>query len=394
MEEPETPVIATASDSASKAVKSTPKVKPMPRPRKTINKRAAAKGKSEKAAVTEKPEKAAAKGKPAVKRMPRRIAVKQEVAESVRGRSGTFRARQTETNRKRRLAWKARQKEAAEFFKKARLEEEQCPADVIAVERSTRGREVQRRAFNPKTGKREIMNITLTDKSEGVNTKMLTSFRGFSKKPVSDLRCAHCGQLGHLISMCPQMSRRVSLTESAVVLTPRGYHEPAPTEVAADDSVRPEDSVSVVAAGLTAERPKAHERRLRGHAWDSPVAAGESSEAKTGAAMAAGYGPHAPKGRPSSEPRPPSYPPPTWRPPSSMLPPPPPIPAPLPPPSTPPPKREADAHWKGPWKGHRKSLWGSPFGSGKQAACEDPASRSPERDDREEFCRISKCRSC
>eukprot|EP00435_Cladocopium_sp_Y103_P009414 s2423_g2.t1 len=64
-EEPETPVIATASDSASKTVKSTPKVKAMPR--KTINKRAAAKG---------KPEKAAAKGKPAVKRMPRRLAVK------------------------------------------------------------------------------------------------------------------------------------------------------------------------------------------------------------------------------------------------------------------------------------------------------------------------------
>eukprot|EP00435_Cladocopium_sp_Y103_P028883 s1468_g7.t1 len=113
VDEPETPVIATASDSASKAVK--PKVKPMPRPRKTIVKRAAAKGKSEKPAVKEKQSSSSAKPKPAVKKMPRRIAVKQEKAESVRGR-GSFRARQTEANRKRRHAWKARQKEAAEFF--------------------------------------------------------------------------------------------------------------------------------------------------------------------------------------------------------------------------------------------------------------------------------------
>eukprot|EP00435_Cladocopium_sp_Y103_P068742 s379_g32.t1 len=152
MEEPETPVLEPK-----------PKVKAMPKRRK----------------ASAKPV------KPAEKRMPRptvkKVKVKQEIAESVRG---TFRARQTENNRKRRLAWKARQKEAAEYFKKARLEEEQRPADVIAVERSTRGREVQRRAFNPATGKREIMNITLKDKTEGVNTKMLTSFRGFSKKPV------------------------------------------------------------------------------------------------------------------------------------------------------------------------------------------------------------------
>eukprot|EP00435_Cladocopium_sp_Y103_P000398 s6589_g1.t1 len=226
--------------------------------------------------------------------------------------------------------------------KTVKPKEEQRPTDVIAVEHSSRGREVKKRTFNPATGRRETLNITLKEKSEGVNTKMVTSFRGFSKKPVSDLRCAHCNQLGHLISMCPLMSRRVSLTESAVVLTPRGYHDPAPTEVAADDSVRPEDSVSVVAAGLTEKALKAHERRLRGHSWDSPgTAAGESSEAKTGGAMAAGYGPHAPKGRPSSEPRPPNYPPPNWRPPSSMPPPPPPpIPAPLPPPSTPPPKEK------------------------------------------------------
>eukprot|EP00435_Cladocopium_sp_Y103_P041968 s3541_g11.t1 len=185
VDEPETPVIATASDSASKTVK--PKVKPMPRPRKTIGKRAAAKGKSEKPAATEKQSASSAKPKPAVKKMPRRIAVKQEKADSVRGR-GSFRARQTEANRKRRHAWKARQKEAAEFFKKARLEEEQRPMDVHVVEHSSRGREVQKRSFNPATGRRETLNITLKEKGESANTKMVTSFRGFSKKPVSDLR--------------------------------------------------------------------------------------------------------------------------------------------------------------------------------------------------------------
>eukprot|EP00435_Cladocopium_sp_Y103_P002870 s8566_g1.t1 len=158
----------------------------MPRPRKTIVKRAAAKGKSEKAAVTEKQSSSSAKPKPAVKKMPRRIAVKQEKAESVRGR-GSFRARQTEANRKRRHAWKARQKEAAEFFKKARLEEEQRPMDVHVVEHSSRGREVQKRSFNPATGRRETLNIALKEKGESANTKMVTSFRGFSKKPVSDL---------------------------------------------------------------------------------------------------------------------------------------------------------------------------------------------------------------
>ena len=299
-----------------KAVKPKPKVKKMPK--KTIVK------------------------KPAVKKMPRRTAatsVKQEKTESVKGKT-TFRSRQTEANRKRRQAWKRRQKEAAEFFKKTRLTEEQRPMDIHEVEHTQKGRKVQKRSFNPATGRRETLDITL---KESANTKMVTSFRGFSSKPVNALRCAHCNQLGHLISMCPLMSRRVSLTDSAVVLTPRGYHDPAPTEVAADDSVRPEDSVSVV-AGLTAEALRAHERRLRGHSWDTPgKAAGEASEAKTGGAMAAGFGPPGPKGRPSSEPRPPSYPPPNWRPPSSSSmppPPPPPMPAPLPPPSTPPPKEK------------------------------------------------------
>eukprot|EP00435_Cladocopium_sp_Y103_P068669 s2532_g32.t1 len=102
MEEPEIPVLETQ-------VK--PKVKAMPKRRKASAKAVA------------------------VKRMPRptvkKVKVKQEAAESVRG---TFRARQTENNRKRRLARKARQRESVEYFKRARQEEESRPAEVIAVE--------------------------------------------------------------------------------------------------------------------------------------------------------------------------------------------------------------------------------------------------------------------
>eukprot|EP00435_Cladocopium_sp_Y103_P031730 s2733_g8.t1 len=93
VDEPETPVLE--NQEKEKAVK--PKVKPMPRPRKTIVKRAAAKGKSEKPATAEKQSASSVKPKPAVKKMPRRIAVKQEKAESVRGRKAICFFCETET---------------------------------------------------------------------------------------------------------------------------------------------------------------------------------------------------------------------------------------------------------------------------------------------------------
>eukprot|EP00435_Cladocopium_sp_Y103_P004864 s6351_g1.t1 len=208
----------------------------------------------------------------AVKKMPRPAVkqVKQEASESGKNVRGTFHVRQAENNRKRRLAWKARQRDAMDYFKKKRQEEESRPAEIIAVERTGHGREIHRKVFNPASGKREVMNITVGERStEGGNTKkLITSFKGFSKRPVDELRCGHCGEVGHIISMCPQMSRRVSLTQSAVVLTPRtGIYEPAPSEI--EDTIRPEDSVSTVAAGLTAESLKAHNRRLEADPRDS-----------------------------------------------------------------------------------------------------------------------------
>eukprot|EP00435_Cladocopium_sp_Y103_P017696 s2757_g4.t1 len=170
VEEPETPV-PTASQ-----VK--PKVKAMPK--RTIVKR---KGTAKAVAVKKMP-------RPAVKK------VKQEASESGKNVRGTFRARQSENNRKRRLAWKARQRDAMEYYKRVRQEEESRPAEVFAVERSSRGREIHRKVFNPALGRREVINITVGDRStEGGNTKkLITSFKGFSKRPVDELRCGHCGE--------------------------------------------------------------------------------------------------------------------------------------------------------------------------------------------------------
>eukprot|EP00435_Cladocopium_sp_Y103_P041090 s2167_g11.t1 len=279
-EEPVTPVPAASS------VK--PKVKAMPK--KTIGKRKGTAAKPKAVAVKKMP-------RPAVKK------VKQEASESGKNVRGTFHIRQAENNRKRRLAWKARQRDAMAYFKKKRQEEESRPAEIIAVERSGHGREIHRKVFNPASGKREVMNITVGERStEGGNTKkLITSFKGFSRRPVDELRCGHCGEVGHIISMCPQMSRRVSLTQGAVVLTPRtGIYETATlSETGVEDTIRPDDSISTVAANLLAESLRAHNRRLRG--WKPTQA------------------------MPAPPPAPPT---------------PPPIPAPLPPPATPPPKEK------------------------------------------------------
>eukprot|EP00435_Cladocopium_sp_Y103_P004334 s5210_g1.t1 len=316
-EEPETPVPAASS------VK--PKVKAMPK--KTIGKRKTIAAKAKAVAVKKMP-------RPASKR------VKQEVSESGKHVRGTFHIRQAEKNRKRRLAWKSRQRDAMAYFEKRRKEEESRPAESISVERTGQGRVVRRKTFNPASGKRETMQITVGDG----NTKMNTAFKGFSQKPVSQLRCGHCEEFGHIISMCPMMARRVSLTQGAVVLTPRTgtYETPtAASEAGVEDNIRPDDSISTVAANLTAESLRAHNRRLRGHAWDAlppKFSSGQSTEVKSAAAIA--------KGPKPAEPRPPSYPPPGWKPSQAMpaVPPapptPPPIPAPLPPPSTPPPKEK------------------------------------------------------
>eukprot|EP00435_Cladocopium_sp_Y103_P008898 s5453_g2.t1 len=290
-------------------------------PKKTIGKRKAT----------------AAKGKAvAVKKMPRPAVrkVKQEVSESGKNVRGTFHIRQAENNRKRRLAWKARQRDAMAYFKKKRQEEESRPAEIIAVERSGHGREIHRKVFNPASGKREVMNITVGERStEGGNTKkLLTSFKGFSRRPVAELRCGHCREVGHIISMCPQMSRRVSLTQGAVVVTPRTgvYETPAGPEAGVEDNLRPEDSISTVAANLTAESLRAHNRRLRGHSWDAlppTFSAGHSTEVKSAVAVAKGPRP--------TEPRPPNYPPPAWKPTQAM-----PAPPPAPPTPPPPPKEK------------------------------------------------------
>eukprot|EP00435_Cladocopium_sp_Y103_P033775 s2913_g8.t1 len=337
-EEPETPVPAPVP--ASSAVTSKPKVKAMPR--RTTGKRTAVKGKA--VAVKKMP-------RPAVK------AVKQETSESGKH---------------------ARQKDAMAYFKRQRQEEESRPAEIIAVERSGHGREIHRKVFNPASGKREVMNITVGDRStEGGNTKkFITSFKGFSRRAVDELRCGHCGEVGHIISMCPQMSRRVSLTQSAVVLTPRtGLYETAtPSEIEVPDTITPEDSISTV-AGLTAESLRAHNRRLRGHSWDAPtpppVASGETTEVKSGAAVAKG-----PKGRPPNEPRPPNFPPPGWKPPQAMPPPPPPIPI------NTTSKGEANAYWgspstsSSPTTGQSPSMEGTPRKGASVAPSTPPKSNA------------------
>eukprot|EP00435_Cladocopium_sp_Y103_P067506 s704_g30.t1 len=133
------------------------------------------------------------------------------------------------------------------------------------------------------------------------------------------------------------LARRVSLTQDAVVLTARtgSFETPSTSEAGVEDNICPDDSISTVAANLTAESLRAHNRRLPGHAWDALPAVPEfhgtpSVEFKSSAAIA--------KGPKPSRPKPPAYPPPGWTagqplptPPAPSTPPP--VPAPLPSPS-------------------------------------------------------------
>ena len=173
-------------------------------------------------------------------------------------------ARRIERNRRVKASWKQRQREAQEYFSQQRREELQHPHPVYTADS---GR-LTRRVFNAQTGKTEELVIKDPESGDDIRKeKMLRSFSGFSSKPTFTLKCGHCGKKGHIISQCPEMERRVSLSKSAIVLTPRGE---AAMEVEEEGSmanaIRPEDSVSSV--GLTAEALKSHNKRLRGHKWD------------------------------------------------------------------------------------------------------------------------------
>ena len=74
--------------------------------------------------------------------------------------------------------------------------------------------------------------------------KMLRSFSGFASRPTNTLKCGHCRRRGHIISQCPDMERRVSLSKSAIVLTPRGEAAMEVEEESTANAIRPEDSVS------------------------------------------------------------------------------------------------------------------------------------------------------
>eukprot|EP00435_Cladocopium_sp_Y103_P067834 s2072_g30.t1 len=218
---------------------------------------------------------------------------------------------------------------AKEWFSQQREDEESRPVGTITVEKSREGKRViRRKSFNPKTGRAETLEIRGVGETSGGG--LIPSLHGFSQKPIDRMKCGHCGQFGHLVSMCPEIQCRVSLSSGAIVLMPRaGTIE---TSEAGDD-VMPDDSVSAVAAqALTSESLKAHNKRMRGHGWgpevrDLPAVPEFHSSA---AAVA--------------RPTPPSHPPPGWKanlPMPPTPPTPPPVPAPLPPPSTPPPAEKS-----------------------------------------------------
>ena len=104
--------------------------------------------------------------------------------------------------------------------------------------------------------------MEINPKSLEEKQPFLKSFSGFSRRDPRHLKCGHCGQKGHIISQCPGMERRVSLTRGGVMLTPRGRHEP---ESVVNDEVSPGDSISQV--GLTSESLRLHNKRLRGDGW-------------------------------------------------------------------------------------------------------------------------------
>ena len=204
---------------------------------------------------------------PAVKKMPRKpgrfvIQVKKEAWEA----TGLLKRRREAGRRKaKRQAWKNRQKEALAFFAAQRREEESRPTptyEVVTGSRLPGQRRVMRRMYNPQLNKREELQIeTGNPKSEeDEGPAFVRSFSGFSWKNPKGLKCGHCGQRGHIISQCPEMERRVSLTHGRVTLTPRGQHQPDST---VGDEVAPGDSISQV--GLTQDSLRIHNNPRRPH---------------------------------------------------------------------------------------------------------------------------------
>ena len=285
---------------------------------------------------------------PAVKRMPKRprvvIQVKKEAYES----AGLLRRRREAARRRvARASWRARQREALAYFAAQRREEEAAPNPTYEVDRGARlpgQRRVYKRMYNPQLNKREELEIN--PKSLEEKQPFLKSFSGFSRRDPRHLKCGHCGQKGHIISQCPGMERRVSLTRGGVMLTPRGGHEP---ESVVNDEVSPGDSISQV--GLTSESLRLHNKRLRGHGWTadeqpkSPPRTRQRTEMKPpatppkreGRPQAAGSTAAVVTGPPKGWQQPPPLPPPTTRPPLDTPKTPPKAPANTSPPKTPPP---------------------------------------------------------
>ena len=297
---------------------------------------------------------------PDVKKMPGKpgrfvIQVKKEAWEA----TGLLKRRREAGRRKaKRQAWKNRQKEALEYFAQQRREEESRPTptyEVVTGSRLPGQRRVVRRMYNPQSNRREELQIdTRNPKAEeDKGPAFVRSFSGFSWKNPRGLKCGHCGQKGHIISQCPEMERRVSLTHGRVTLTPRGQHQPDST---VGDEVAPGDSISQV--GLTQESLRMHNKRLRGHGWseEAPAAAGSPPRARQRTGMGPPQTPPKRSGQfPASSnaavamgPKPPAHPPKGWvpqgpqQPPASPIsgkaPPAKPSPAkgPLPPPPAPP----------------------------------------------------------
>ena len=144
-------------------------------------------------------------------------------------------------------------------------------------------RRVLKRMYNPRLNKSQ--EIEVNPKSLSDDGPFVKSFTGFSNKNPKGLKCGHCGQRGHLISSCPGIERRVSLTQNRVTLTPRGSHNPD-SDVAAD-GISPHDSVSQL--GLTTESLRLHNKRLRRHGWD--VVAPKSPPKSTAVAKGVSMGP-------------------------------------------------------------------------------------------------------
>ena len=121
------------------------------------------------------------------------------------------------------------------------------------------------RVFYASTGKNEELVIKNPETGADIRKeKMLRTFSGFSSRSTNTLKCGHCGRRVHIISQCRE--RRVNLSKSATVLTPRGETAMEVEEESTASAIRPEDSVSSV--GLTAEALRSHNKRLRGHQWD------------------------------------------------------------------------------------------------------------------------------